>query len=277
MKRILIASLIALAGCGSSSDGDGQSAAAPTPTPLNVIALVVSGHDIENDFWGYPQEAYLKHTASAHIRDALVAQDINTQVYNYNDTPFGNEYDEGFEHLSAAMESLSQNLGEFKELGFKLAIIAHSHGGVWAHAAAFQNPEMPIDCFVDIDTSSIHWATGDHVQHNGEIDGDPRNRFSYQDRAQCPGFEDVYSETTDNVDLEDIIPFNVKQSLEIRTYSGAPPSYEMFDERWNIREDGQHERQYCYYTGSESHSDVHSYGSESMFVVSDWLQWCVQQ
>lgn len=228
-----------LVGCGGGADSDKDAG--------HVAVFFVSGHD--GIFDGIPSNSYLQNTAGPDVEAALKSAGYSVETHYYADyQDVVNGYG-GFKQLISDLKFFRK--GEKT----KVIVIAHSHGGVWAHAAITQASQLSVDLLVDLDVSSYGWTV---VAHDTlAIGGDPRNK--YQGRY----------------DVEDVVPNNVQTALEVRS-GDRPVSFigfsigEEYDEEWNIRPDGSTSRLEKYLSNT-SHTEVHQAGGATMKHVNQWL------
>lgn len=227
-----------LAGCGGGSDSPEDAG--------HVAVFFVSGHDTLFD--GNSSKSYLQNTAGPDIVTALKSAGYSVETHYYADHQDVVDGYGGFNQLVSDLKFFRKNDKT------KVVVIAHSHGGVWAHAAITQASQLTVDLLVDLDVSSYGWT---FVAHDTlAIGGDPRNK--YQGRY----------------DVEDVVPNNVQTALEVRSGDHPPLIgfflYEEYDEEWNIRPDGS-TASLEKYLSSTNHTEVHQAGGTTMKYVNQWL------
>lgn len=243
--RLFFAMLFAmfLVGCGGGSNS--------TEDTGHVAVFFVSGHDpmYKGLLDGAPSKSYLQDDAGPDVIAALKSAGYSVEAHYYADHQDTVDGYGGFNQLVSDLKFFR------KSEKTKVIVIAHSHGGVWAHAAITQASQLAVDLLVDLDVSSYGWIT---IEHDTiAIGGDPRNKYH------------------GHYDVEDVVPNNVQDALEV--ISGAYPSllgisfyYEQYDEDWNIRPDGTTTRLERYFSDT-SHEEVHQAGGATMKYVNQWL------
>lgn len=173
----------------------------------------------------------------------------------------------GFQDLVTSMRAVRD---KYISQGTRVVVVAHSHGGVWAHAAIRQVSDLPITAEIDLDTSSYGWSIVSHNLQNSFIGGDPRNEFTINFLSHYSQYN-VPSENSSSYDIEDVVFRNVKSALEVRSGEIAPLGLEWYDEKWNIREDGTTTNLYGYFSNT-SHNEVHQPGGSTIAFVKNWLR-----
>jgi hypothetical protein len=299
MKLTIACALaLALAGCGGGS-GDAAAptptatpapaptplptppatpapTAAPTPTPtpmptpppepdVSVILFFVSGHGNDGFPDGLPEPSYLHNTAGPDIVSHLEAAGHVALPYYYVDGAYSFQGFGGYLDLVGDLRFTN----DFDvPRGTRVAVVAHSHGAVWAHAAINESFFMTIDCAVTLDGSSIGWDT--HASETQFIGYDPRDAYFIPHRVSYPAYP-LASENSDFYDVEDVVFPNVRAALEVRSGAFPPPPFlERFDEKWNARPDGAIDglSGFASYT---DHREVHQPGGQTLSVVKSWL------
>lgn len=261
MKRLIFCAIALLAGCGGGGDG----AEEELPPPPDLAIFFVSGHT--GIFDGEPSESYLHESAGPDILVALSDAGYTFEYGNYVDDAYNVG---GFGGFQAMLADMTYVRDELVPRGTRVLVIAHSHGGVWAHGAISLFPEMTITCAVDLDTSSYGWAATGHDSQNSFLGGDPRNRYTSDVLVSYPQYPNAPSDSSGFYDLEDMVFLNTRFALEVRSGEFAPGGDELYDEKWNIRIDDTTDGLYGYYSDT-SHSEVHQAGSATMTVVKAWL------
>jgi len=238
--------LVTACGRGSSKKRSAPKAAVP-----DLAILFVSGHN--GPFDGSPSESYLDLDAGPEIIADLQAAGYTVAAQYYVDDgyPVG-----GFSGYLGLLDDLKAVRDQWVPFGTNVILIAHSHGGVWAHAATEAIYDVPIRCLVDLDTSSYGWGLVGHDLQNGLIGYDPRDAF-------------VTSSGT-YYDLEDVVFMNVTEALEVRS-GDSPDGIEEYDESWILRFDGTVTNLWSYFSGT-THNEVHAAGGSTLEVVRDWLR-----
>lgn len=244
MKRIIRATfvllLLTLYGCGGGESSTG------TQEPKRVVIFFVSGHDNPLFYLpdGIPSKSYLQDDIGAEIVKSLESADYLVEPNYYAD-----HYDVVDGH-GGFIQLLSDIKAVRKDNNTKIVIIAHSHGGVWAHAAAIQANQVEIDLLVDLDTSSALWKSLLH--DTSLIGGDPVSKYF------------------GTYDTEDVVPSNVKYALEVRSGARLAFFLEEYDEQWNTRLDGTKINLEQYFSSS-THDEVHQAGGATSRYVIQWL------
>lgn len=260
LRPLCLGAVLLLAACGG---GGADPIVEPGPEPYrpDIALLLVSGHD---DF--APTAAYLALDAGPVLRDALVAAGRSVQVGYYVDDPDPVEDSPGFYGLLADMRFLRD---VWVPRGTRVVLVAHSHGGVWAHAACRDVPGLAVECLIDLDCSSYGWEFV-HVGQESVLGGDPRGAYDIGLYFVPPGYESVPTETSGVYDYEDVVWPNVLAALEVRSGDSFPIALEWYDEVWNVRRSGA-TNGLSYYFSDTDHSEVHAANGTTLPVVEAWL------
>lgn len=249
---VVLVTIALLGGCGG-----GGSAASVTPPPPpnvpNIVLFVVSGHEGLLD--GDPSASYLHTDAGPEITDDLEAAGQIVEPRYYVDDAYQVGIYGGYYQLEDDMAWVAQN---YVPYGTKAVVIAHSHGGVWAHAAVRATPQLEVHAQIDLDCSSYGWGTVGHDAQNAALDGDPRDAYL---------INGVY------YDLEDVVFANVTNNLGVRSGDLVPNPFfpEDYDEAWNMRTNGTRVGLSDYYSYT-SHEEVHAAGGATLYYVRGWLR-----
>jgi len=153
----------------------------------------------------------------------------------------------------------------------RVVVLAHSHGGVWAHSALMLRPDLPVDVLVDLDTNALCWeddlscATGgdswQSVLDQHVLDWAPDWSFDVGDASgswSIPGLGELQ-------DIEDVVPDSVGLNLEVQT-----DDWPVYDAHPNHRLDGSQldiETQLFF----EGHGEVTEPSSQAMRWVVERL------
>lgn len=262
MKRYCLGIALVISACGG---GGSESDEPERPQVPDLALFFVSGHTDEFD--GEPSFSYLHQTAGPDITGDLIAAGYTVEARYYVDDALPVRGFGGFQNLVADMRSVRDR---YVPNGTRAVVIAHSHGGVWAHAAMRQVSDLTITAAVDMDTSSYGWGVVGHDGQNSFIGGDPRSRFTIDSLTSCPQYS-VPSEDTSDYDMEDVVFQNVRFAFEVRSGELAPGGDEWYDEKWSIREGGATDSLFCYYSAT-SHTEVHQPGGSTLPVIKSWLR-----
>ena len=252
-----------LAGCGGGSSSSNDRSAP------DLMVFLVSGHTgLVN---GNTGGSYLDATAGPEIIADLRAAGYKVEFEYYIDdaTQVGNYG--GYQELVADMKVARD---ELQRKGTRSIVIAHSHGAVWTHAAIEQVDDLTVTALVDLDASSFGWRDVGHNAQNTVIGGDPINRFTINHTQTCSDFPDAPSDATDAYDLEDVIFPNVQYALEVRGSQRPFVIGELYDDKWNVRSDGNTDGLSCYYSDFpfSAHSEVHRANGATIAHVKSWLR-----
>ena len=257
MRAFLVLSVAILSACGSIVEN--------TPAHPDVALFFVSGHNPNGQAY-----SYLSLTGDAGpqlVADLEATGHSVTAFYYVDDANPLNGYG-GYLQLISDLQYAKDNWAPY---GTRIAIVAHSHGVVWTHAAVRIFPDLTITAQVDLDASSYGWGVVGHTAQNSVLGYDPRDAFRIVQLATCPSGPSHPSEATDLYDVEDVVFPNVQYALEVRGGELAPFGLEFYDEKWNVRSDGQLHGMSCYFAGT-SHSEVHAASGITLPVVSSWLK-----
>jgi hypothetical protein len=259
-----IAVALLVSACGGGGGG-GSGGGGGLPVRPQVVLVCVSGHNGLLD--GDPSPSYLQYDAGPEVANDLDAAGYDVRAAYFADDAFAVGPYGGYLDLVNYIEALRDS---FVPFGGKVVILAHSHGGVWAHGAIRAVPDLPIAAEVDLDLSSYGWDFVDHDLQNAYLGGDPRNDYYLGVDYTVTAYPSVPSETGGWYDLEDVVFANVTAALEVRS-GDSPLLGEWYDERWNARASGSTEGLYAYYSGT-SHGEVHAAGGSTLAVVRNWLR-----
>jgi hypothetical protein len=259
-RRLVSLAALVLSACGGGGGGGGGSDG-PTPARHEVILLFVSGHAFDSD------PAYLRFDAGPDLEEGLAGAGWDVGSAHYVDGAGGSE---GFGGYSALVADLEFVRDEWAPLGTRVIVVAHSHGGVWAHAAVRDVPGLSVLAFVDLDSSSFAWALSGHTTEDDAIGGDPSDVYDIGVLAMPPAYPLVPSEDSDTYDVEDVVFSNVASAFEVRS-GDSPLGGEWFDEKWNVRLNGTTTGLAWYFSDS-THQEVHEAGGTTLGVVESWLE-----
>lgn len=274
--RSLVATLLLclVSACGGGGGGDAPGAGGggggggggnnPPPTYPDLAVLFVSGHYAIQDL----DPAYLRFDAGPEIIGDLQNAGYSLNAEYFVDHPFPVGGYGGFLSLVDEMEALRDN---WISHGTRVVVVAHSHGGVWAHEAIRLVPGLPIAALVDLDCSSYGWGTVGHDDYNAYIGGDPRDAFDIGLVVNVPAYPNVSSEQTGVYDSEDVVFSNVAYALEVRSGDSFPLAFEPYDEKWNMRANGTTSGLSYYYSGT-THTEVHTMGGATLAYARNWLR-----
>jgi hypothetical protein len=225
------------------------------------VLLAVSGHAFAGD------PAYLRFDAGPEIESDLEAAGYTVATSYYVD---GADTAGGFGGYVDLVADMAAVRDTWAQAGSRVVVVAHSHGGAWAHGAIRAVPGLPIRALVDLDCSSYGWGLVGHDVEDDVLGGDPRDAHSVGFVASWPQYPSVPSEPTGTYDLEDVVFANVLDALEVRS-GDSPLGGEWYDEKWNLRASGAVDGLWAYYSG-DTHEEVHAAGGVTLRVVRDWLR-----
>jgi len=263
-KFAVLLILLFLAGCGSGgSDSDDN-------TAPDLMIFFVSGHTgLVNGVTG---RSYLDVTAGPGIIADLRSAGYTVEFEYYIDDALKIGDYGGYQALVGDMENVRD---ELQTQGTRSIVIAHSHGSVWAHAAIDEVEALTVTALVDLDASSFGWADVGHDAQNSFIGGDPRGRFTINQTRTCSNYPDAPSDSSNSYDLEDVVFSNTRFALEVRgSQRTLLVGGELYDQKWNVREDGNVDGLSCYYADFpfSAHSEVHNVGGTTIAFVKSWLR-----
>jgi hypothetical protein len=237
--------------------GGGGGGGAPTGAP-DVALLVVSGHAFGVD------PAYLRLDAGPEIEADLEDAGWSVSTSYYVD---GATAEDGFGGYADLVADLAAIRDAWAPQGTRVVVVAHSHGGVWAHGALRAVPDLDVRALVDLDASSYGWTL---LHDPAPLGGAPEDEYAVGVLVSWPQYPAVPSEPTGSYDLEDVVFGSVADALEVRS-GDAPLGGEWFDEKWNVRTDGTTDGLWAYYSGG-SHAEVHATGGTTLAAVRGWLR-----
>lgn len=255
----LLLALLFSGACGGGGGGVGADPGAP-----DVALFVVSGHN----FGAASAASYLSLDAGPAISDDLIAAgySVSTAYFVDDTSPAGGAG--GYFDLVAGLQRVRD---EWAAQGTRVVVVAHSHGGVWAHAAIRAVPGVQVEALVDLDVNCYGWDLVGHTPDDASIGGDPRDAFDLGLLASVPAYPGVPSEPTGFYDVEDIVFPNVVSDLEVRSGDSAPFAAEWYDEKWNLRLDGT-STGITYLYSATDHAEVHDPSGTTLAVVEQWLR-----
>ena len=268
-------------GTGNSEDTSSQNLR-PTDAP-DFIILGISGHDIPLLGSSCPSNyncEYLSERGTLEsIRDIAELHGATAGILTYVDELYSWYYDQngdgfanpdedlaiGFLDLLADIEWINNNWIADFDNPTRVIVVAHSHGGVWAHSALMLHPEFPVDILLDLDTNALCWEAdlsclfvGDdwRVEINEFVSTNaPGWWFDVADASdswQVPGLTELQ-------DIEDIVPSSVFLNVEV-TRDGTTA----YDNQRNHRLDGTRTNIFTGYFEGETHGGVTDPDSEPM-------------
>lgn len=233
----------------------------------DLVLFFVSGHSDLHPLTDPLPAAYpylaREGTAGPNITSFLASQGYKVRAQHYVDHLYDANGYGGYLSLLHDLSSTERAWGRF---GTRLIVVAHSHGGVWAHAAIEGSPDIEITCLVDLDTSSFGWGDA----HPGVPFADPRNRYAEPQAAAVGDYPGTPLDISPYADLEDVVSQNVLYELEVRSGAPALGIAEWFDERWNTRHGGDTDGLSRYLSPIPSHSGVAQPGA-ALEYVKHWL------
>lgn len=252
--------LLFLAACGSGGSSNNNDAP-------DLMVFLVSGHTgVINSTSG----SYLNNTAGPGIIADLRSAGYNVEFEYYIDNAVQVGNYGGYQELVGDMEVARDQL---QSKGTRSIVIAHSHGAVWAHAAIEAVDDLTVTALVDLDASSFGWNISGHASQNSVIGGDPEDRFNIAQTRTCASFPNAPSDGSASYDLEDVVFPNVQYALEVRGSQSPPLFAQLYDEKWNVRTDGNTDGLSCYYSNtSGSHAEVHNASGTTIAYVKSWLK-----
>jgi len=246
---------VALSACGGGGGGGGGGGSlGPAP---DVFLVVVSGHSFGAD------PAYLRFDAGPEIEDAIEDAGRTVVTSYYVDGP---AVDEGFGGYAELVDDLRAVEAEWEPEGTRVVVVAHSHGGVWAHGAIRAVPGLAVAALVDLDVSSYGWTL---VHDPAPLGGSPVDEYDLGAIVSWPQYPSVPSEETDTYDLEDVVFPSVAEALEVRS-GDSPLGGEWFDEKWNLRTDATADGLWAWFS-DDTHAEVHAAGGTTLAMVTGWL------
>jgi hypothetical protein len=226
--------------------------------------LFVSGHTGFGTGQDDPSYLSAPDDAGPAIVADLQASGFTVSVDYFVDQPQTDANYYGYDALLAVMDFVRTT---WQPSGTRTVVIAHSHGGVWAHEAIRASPGLHVTALVDLDCSSYLWGTA----HLFDVTpfGDPTEWYPVGYYLTYPTYPTAPYETTGVYDTEDLVFPNVARNLEVRS-GAAPLGGEWFDETWNIRTDGTGTG-ITVYVSFTSHSEVHEASGSTLVFVRSWL------
>jgi len=256
--------LLFLAGCGGGGSSDDDN------SRPDLMIFFISGHTgLVNGVTG---RSYLDITAGPGIIADLRSAGYSVEFEYYIDDALRVGDYGGYQELMSDME-LARD--ELQPKGTRSIVIAHSHGAVWAHAAINAVEALTVTALVDLDASSFGWGDVGHDAQNSFIGGDPRNRFTINQTQTCASYPNAPSDSSAAYDLEDVVSPNTQFALEVRgSQRTLVVGGDLYDEKWNVREDGNVDGLSCYYSDLpfSAHSEIHNGNGTTIAFVQSWLR-----
>lgn len=218
----------------------------------DVRLLFVSGHDfVRGTFLRRRNSSYLQGTCGPVLTEALVDAGYVVETAYFVDEASTTDAG-GYKQLRAKLQYLGALEQETPGDRTKVFVIAHSHGGVWAHAA-IATSSVSIDGLVDLDTNDFLWGISHTVADNIALGASPSKFYG-----------DFQSEA---VTLTDVVPHNVFFNLELRSVD------DQYDRALNVRVDETVRGITSPPRFSQDHSELHSSTSIGgpVLLVRSWL------
>ncbi len=219
------------------------------PLAPDVLLLTVSGHGVFID-------PYLGEAYGPALTAAIAAEGERVEEFDFRDAGTSSSGD-GYTGLLETLRFARDAWVVGRANPTRVVIVAHSHGGVWAHAALFAVPDLPVTALIDLDTNSCNWNFVGHAHPSST--GNPVSAF-------------LIGET--RFDAEDVVPTSVQFALEVQSTSTCPTlPPEPFDDATNVRPDGSQgiDAGLYVFQASEGHTAVDETTGSTYPVVRDWL------
>lgn len=222
------------------------------PNPADVSLVLSSGHPagVASD-----AEPYLAFPGDAGpaIAASLVRSGLDVVSYAFVDHYYGTAQGPGQDDMVATLRAIRDRDVVGRAVPTRVVVVAHSHGGVRAHQAIADVPDLPVTLLVDLDTSSCDFNLAHLLEHTP----DPVGAWSIGGVAY---------------DDEDVVWENVAFNLEVRSGELCYFSIlgELFDDSYNVRDDGTHTGLY-FYESNTSHGEVHDGDGATVAIVIDWI------
>ncbi len=291
----LVAALALCAGCPEGlfsddddidiDDNDGDLNLRPDDAP-DVLILSVSGHNLwfglspECTGTGYNCEYLLQRGTLDAIGQVFLNRGYGVEGWTHVDELYdqyedidgdGQEeiVDFGFLALLDEIDWVVENWIADFDNPTRVIVVAHSHGGVWAHSALMLRPSLPVDVLIDLDSNALCWEedfacalNGDNWQSaiNDYVDYyAPDWWFDVGDAGDSwlvPGLDALQ-------DIEDVVPDSVLLNLEVHGSTLLA-----YDNQFNYRRDGSLTGLWANYF-DESHRDITLPGSDAMQWVAE--------
>jgi hypothetical protein len=247
---LLAALVLALTACGGGSGSDPEATPFPTPGPAptpgpedptgppgsvpQVVLLGVGGHSPIGQ-----AATYLETSALPWLEGELTQAGYTVETHGFVD---GGDATKGFPALLARLQAVRDAYVTGQATPSRVILLAHSHGGPWAHAATRDVPDCPIRCLVDLDTNSYGWSLT-HTPDNALLGGSPDDAYTIPVNVNPPAYPTITSEPGFLYDLEDVVFPSVRDALEVVTAElvpnlANPLQWQRYDTRWNARLDG---------------------------------------
>jgi hypothetical protein len=292
-KLLLLLGLLAICGCtqggrgGRSSSGPDEEENLRPPDSPDFLILSVSGHDVPGLGHSCPDtyncEYLLERGTLEAISDIPKGHGLVVEIWTHVDELYSWYEDHngdgladpdeflafGFLDLLSEIRWINDNWIADFDNPTRVIVVAHSHGGVWAHSALMLNLDFPVDILLDLDTNALCWEAdlacafvGDTWRYDIDeyvAENNPGWTFDVgnaSDSWSIPGLADLQ-------DIEDVVPSSVFLNVEVRSDgTGA------FDNHRNYRLDGTRTEIITEFFVGETHGGVTEPESEA-------LQWAV--
>ncbi len=276
----LLVPVLLVAGC-KNRDCDDRPAPADAPSDTSGYALVearpdililsVSGHaaaataitcqEVDN-------RAYLADDGDAveEIRGVFVDHGLSVVVRSFSDRLQAPDLDDdevpdapdelGFVELLRILDQAYALWIENTTRPTRIVLVAHSHGGNWAHIATGIRPEIPIEYLVTLDGVITRWECEHECNVSNWV---AKNNYEFDFNISQPRREiPVVGEDLPQ-HVKDVVFPNVRYNLEIQS-TGPLPLNDCCD---NIRPTGSLDGIFTEALG-DSHSRCHLADSDSM-------------
>ena len=281
-----------LAACYSPGGGGGGRGGFDNPRPSDspdFVILSFSGHCFPavTSCGGDRNPEYLEASGTqTAIVDVVEDHGYDALVWSYADEFYNRGYDDAW--LVPGEDEPVEDFGflqAMSELPFirdywisdfdnptRVIVLAHSHGTVWAHAALFLVPDLPVDILVDLDGVSLGWESDTWTFGVGDIWGAIIE--DYNDWAGVEwDFEFWHAADHWEVDgqspqdIEDIAPPSAWLDIEVKADTTALyPN----DDADNHRLDGTRDAIWTF-ESSENHAGVDEPDSDAMLWVAEQM------
>lgn len=228
------------------------------------MLLLASGHS----FGTIP--SYLENGTGPFLAAAIAGAGYTVQTHYFTDD-LGGGTPGGYAELLARLEQVHADWIAGRTDPTRIVLVAHSHGGVRAHAAVRAASVVAVRLLVDLDSSSNGWEIV-HPNEGAAMGGPPKDAYTIPVTVTCPQYPSVGSQAGFAYDIEDVVFDNVAEGLEVRTGDIVPNplEFEEYDERWNARLDGTTRGLTCHYSAS-SHTEPILPSGATLPFVRDWI------
>lgn len=266
----------------NDADGDGYGDRCDRPDEWpDFVILAVSGHEFTVDPLDNVNDEYLVSTSGSpqQLRDTLRAQGFTADVVGYTDEFYDQPSHGTFGFLALLFDLArlrDEAIGQYDNPS-RIILMGHSHGGTWAHIAAHEARDVPIEALISIDSVTEHWANDDLYPLVGDEWAQViQSWIDVELDGESPFFNPIWEpqhltwQTIGEREIDDVVPPNVRLNIEVWSdcFVYVFPTLTVCDGAANVRTDGTTTGLFFSAGGGDSHTSIHEAFSPSM----NWIE-----